>query len=193
MELSASLIADRAAEYRAEEPLYAVEAEHLEILPKTFASGEYGRRDAEWPVRWYYRRHLGAFPDEERRAVESRFRQNDFEAVLARIEGARTAGSVAEALDHLTALSGVDVGVASAVLFFLDPERYLPIGVREWDALREAGELGALEAAYPQPPSVDDYERYLERCRRLAERFECDLWTLYRALWRVSDESALER
>lgn len=190
MELTPSLVAETAAEYRNEEPLYAVESEHLEILPKTFASGEYGWRDAEWPVQWYHRRHLGAFPDEKRREAESAFRDNDFGTVTRRIEEARAADAAADALDHLTALSGIDVGVASAFLFFLDSSRYLAVGHREWGTLREAGELSG---AYPDPPSTAAYERYLGTCRRLADRFECDLWTLYRALWRLSDESALDR
>lgn len=186
MQLSSTSIADAAANYRTEEPLYAVEAEHVELLPDTFASGEYGRRDAEWVVQWYYRRHLGAFPDADRRAAESRFRENDFETVLERVEAARTAGGTADAVGELIALSGVDVGVASAFLFFLDPSRYLPVGPREWSPLREAGELSD---PYPDALSTDDYRRYLRTCRGLADRFDLELWTLYRGLWRLSDRS----
>ncbi|AUX08119.1 hypothetical protein AArcSl_0466 [Halalkaliarchaeum desulfuricum] len=186
MELSPSLVAEKAAEYRSVEPLYAVEADHLEIMPKTFDSGEYGRRDAQWPVRWYYRRHLGAFPDRDRRDAESRFRENDFEAVMESIEAAKRSESAADAVGELTALSGVDVGVASALLFFSDPSQYVAVGAREWNTLGTAGELSE---PYPDPLSPSDYERYLGACRRVADRVDCDLWTLYRALWRLSDES----
>lgn len=186
MELTPSLIDGTAAEYRDREPLYAVESDHLEILPKTFESGEYGRRDVQWPVRWYYRRHLGDFPDAKRREAESRFRDNEFDAIKRCIERARTAGSPTTAVNSLTELSAVDTGVASAFLFFMDPTRYVPVGAREWETLREAGEL---DVPYPDDLTPDEYERYLDTCRRVVDRVGCDLWTLYRALWRLSDDT----
>ncbi|QCC57963.1 hypothetical protein NP511_05355 [Natrinema thermotolerans] len=184
MELTDSLVAATAREYREREPLYAVEAEQLETLPAAFAAGEYGRRDAVWVVRWYYRRFLGDYPDADRRAAEDRFRDNDFEAVRDAIADAVVADGATEAVDALTALEAVDVPVASAFCMFLEPDVYVVVGPREWATLRDAGEL---DRPYPDPPSVADYERYLERCRILADRFDCGLWTLYRALWRLSD------
>ncbi|MDF9745179.1 hypothetical protein [Natrinema salsiterrestre] len=183
MELTRSLVDSRAREYREEEPLYAVEEEQLETLPAAFTSGEYGRRDAAWVVRWYYRRFLGDYPDRDRRDAEDRFWGNDFEAVRDAIAGAVDATDAADGIDSLTALEAVDVPVASAFLMFVDPEEYVVVGPREWAALREAGELSR---RYPDPLSVSEYETYLERCRSLAGRLECDLWTLYRALWRLS-------
>ncbi|AGB32700.1 hypothetical protein C488_08627 [Natrinema pellirubrum DSM 15624] len=184
MELADSLVAAKAREYREREPLYAVEAEQLETLPAAFAAGEYGRRDAVWVVRWYYRRFLGDYPDADRRAAEDHFRDNDFETVRSAIAAAVDAADAAAAVEALTALEAVDVPVASAFCMFLDPDEYVVVGPREWAMLRDADEL---ERPYPDPPSVADYERYLERCRTLADRFDCDLWTLYRALWRLSD------
>ncbi|OLZ41590.1 hypothetical protein A6E15_11615 [Natrinema saccharevitans] len=184
MELSASLVASKAREYREREPLYAVEAEQLETLPAAFAAGEYGRRDAVWVVRWYYRRFLGDYPDDERRAAEDRFRNNDFDAVRDAIAEAVGAGDATEAVDALTRLEAVDVPVAAAFCMFLDPDEYVVVGPREWAVLREADEL---ERPYPDPPSASGYERYLERCRALTDRFDCDCWTLYRALWRLAD------
>jgi hypothetical protein len=35
---------------------------------------------------------------------------------------------------------------------------------------------------------VADYERYLGVVRGVAERCDCDLWTVYRALWRLGGE-----
>ncbi|WP_222919595.1 hypothetical protein [Natrinema sp. SYSU A 869] len=184
MVLTRSLVNSRAHEYREQEPLYAVEEEQLETLPSAFTSGEYGRRDAVWVVRWYYRRFLGDYPDDERRDAEERFRNNDVEAVRDAIADAVDASDAAAGVDSLTTLEAVDVPVASAFLMFIDPEEYVVVGPREWSALREAGELSR---PYPDPPSVSQYETYLECCRSLAARFDCDLWTLYRALWRLSE------
>jgi hypothetical protein len=186
MELTSSVVASKAREYREREPLYAVEAEQVETLPAAFAAGEYGRRDAAWVVRWYYRRFLGAYPDADRRAAEDRFGSNDFEAVRDAIADAVDATDAAAGIVSLADLEAVDVAVAAGFLMFLDPDEYVVVGPRVWATLREAGEL---DAAYPDPPSVREYERYLERCRILADRFDCDLWTLYRALWRLSDRT----
>lgn len=183
MELTRSLVETQAREYRDREALYTVEQESLETLPRAFESGEYGRRDAAWVVRWYYRRFLGDYPDAERREAEEGFRDNDFEAVRSAIGDAVDASDAAEALERLTDLEAVDVPVASAFCMFIDPDAYVVVGPREWSALRAAGEL---DRPYPDPPAISDYETYLERCRSLADRFDCELWTLYRALWRSS-------
>lgn len=183
MDLTRALVASRAAEYREREPLYPVEQEALETLPAALETGEYGRRDAAWVVRWYYRRFFGDYPDDERRDAEDRFRTNDFDAVRNAIADAVDAATAAEAIDRLTDLAAVDVPVASAFCMFIDPDEYVVVGPREWAALREAGELSG---PYPDPPSTSAYETYLERCRSLADRLDCDLWTLYRALWRLS-------
>ena len=182
MELTRSLVVDAAAAYRAEEPLYPVEREQVETLSDAFATGAFGRRDAEWVVRWYYRRYLGDYPDAERRAAEERFERNDARAVRAAVTDAATAADAAEAVATLTRLSGVDVPVASAFLMFADPERTAVVGEREWTVLREAS---ALRDPYPDPPSVAEYETYLRACRALTDRLDCDGWTLYTVLWRA--------
>lgn len=182
MDLTRSVVEATAAEYRREEPLAAVEDEHVEILPEMFATGEFGRRDAEWVVQWYYRRYLGAYPDAERRAAESRFGDNDFESVLQALTDAAATDDAIERLRTLTTLDGVDVPVGSAFLQFLDPETAVVVGDREWAVLRVAEHLSE---PYPDPPSVDDYERYLGVCRTLCDRFDCDGVTLSRALWRL--------
>ena len=183
MELTGSLVEAEAEEYRETEPLYTVEQEQIETLPGAFAAGEFGRRDAEWVVRWYFRRFLGAYPDADRRAIEERFAENDFEAVRRAIAEAVSAEDVAEKLEALTALESVDAPVGSAFLLFIDPEEYIVVGEREWSALRDAGELAD---PYPESPSIADYERYLDVCRTLTAAFDCDMKTLYRALWRLS-------
>ncbi|RQG97206.1 hypothetical protein [Natrarchaeobius chitinivorans] len=184
MELTRSLVESEARKYRKEAPLALVEEENLETLPGAFESGEYGRRDAAWIVRWYYRRFLGRYPDDERRAAEDRFWDNEFDDVRAAIADVVDATDAADGIDALTRLEAVDVPVASGFLTFVDPEEYVVVGPREWATLFEVGELSR---SYPDSPSVEDYETYLERCRSLAEQFDCDLWTVYRALWRISD------
>lgn len=190
MELTAAVIAENAAEYRAEEPLYTVEAEHLEMLPDTLADGEYGWRDVEWIVQWYFRRHLGAYPDGDRRRAESAFRDNDFDDVLDTVDRARLANTITETVEILTSLDGVDTGVASAFCFFLDPDTAIAIGHREWRALCVGGEI---ERDYPDTLSAAAYQHYLSTCHDLATRFDCDLWTLYRGLWRIgADETSFD-
>ncbi|SHG99890.1 hypothetical protein [Halobaculum gomorrense] len=182
MELTRSLVERNAREYAELEPLATVEAEHVELLPGTFESGEFGRRDAQWVVQWYFRRFLGAYPDKERRATEEAFRDNEFTTVRDALTTVRSSGGTAEKLDRLTTLDGVDVPVASAFLLFIFPSRYVVLGEREWTVLHAAGEL---DAPYPEVPSIDDYQTYDARCRELRERFDVDAWTLYRALWRL--------
>ena len=196
--LDPETVAALATAYPDHQPLAAVEDEHRELLPATFASGDYGWRDAEWVVQWYFRRFLGAYPDAERRAAEEAFGENDYEDVHAAIAdvvaGAGTdAGSGTDAdatatkLDRLARLTGVDSSIASAFLGFIEPESYLVVSDTEWDVLRTAGEL---DSTYPDPPSAAEYERYLAVCRSIADRAETDLWTVYRALWMIGrDES----
>ena len=186
MELTRSLVEAKAQEYREVEPLYTVEQEHVEMLSQTFRGEEYGWRYVEWVVQWYFRRHLGAYPDTERRATEGSFRENDFEDVVDVLSAVVELRSVAERLDQLTTLIGVDVPAASAFLMFAFPDRYIAIGDREWRVLVEADEL---ERSYPDALSVDDYLTYHEVCRDLADRLDADAWTIYRALWRIGDET----
>lgn len=185
MDLTPALVERKADAYEDRQPLFAVEDEHADILPEMLASGDFGWRDPEWVVQWYFRRLLGAYPDRERRAREDAYDENSYEEVHDAITGAVAAEGTASKLDHLTALSGVDVPVGSAFLQFLYPERYLVVSDREWGSLRAAGEL---DASYPDPPSVPEYETYVETCRAIADRCDCSLWTLYRALWTIGAE-----
>ena len=185
MELSPSTVNRLAAEYERDAPFHTVEQEAIETLPDAFAPGEFGRRDAIWVVEWYYRREMGAIPNHERREREEAFEGNDRRAVKRAIVDAAAAESIDEALDALTDLDGVDLPVASAFLFFIDPGHYLVVGEREWNALSDAGEL---PDPYPDPPSRDSYEQFLEQCRSLAGQFDVELWTLYRALRQLSQE-----
>lgn len=183
MDLTESVIRDRAREYAELEPLYDVEQQHIDILPTTFTEDECGRRDVQWVVQWYFRRYLGSYPDQERREVEDAFRDNDFEVVLDTLGAiAADVDETAEALTLLTDLEGVDTSIASAFLQFIDPERYVAVDERTWRVLRAAGEL---DEPYPDPPRIEEYLTFDEACRRVMDRTGVDAWTLYRALWRL--------
>jgi hypothetical protein len=202
MDLTPATVDELAEEYREREPFYPVEREQQETLPRVLRRGEFGRRDAEWVVRWYFRRHLGEQSHAERRVIEERFADNPFGDVLEAItaaaedavtsdtgDAATTAAGDADdrdleaAIDRLTALDGVDVPVATAFLSFLDPETYVVCGAREWDALRQAGYL---DRPYPDPPTVEDYREYRSACLSIAEGTDRDPWTVRRALWRLT-------
>ena len=185
MELTPSLVAEEAREYRETEMLSDTELEHVEDLPEAFAEGEYGWRDAEWVVQWYFRRYLGAYPNRDRRAAEAAYGENDFDDVLDTLSAVAGANDDAERVRLLSTLEGVDVRIASAFLQFMFPDEYIVVGDREWAVLRAAGEL---EMPYPDPPDLEAYLTYLETCRAVAERCDCDLWTLYTALWRLWDD-----
>ena len=180
MDLTPATVTAAREAYPDRQALAAVEGDHVGLLPKAFAEGDFGWRDAEWVVQWYYRRFLGAFPDEERREMEDAYGENGYEAVRAAIAGAVEADGAAAKLDHLTALSGVGVEVGSAFLQFIEPEAYVVCSHREWSVLHAAGEL---DDEYPDPPDVSEYERYLAVCEALADKSDCDLVGVYRALW----------
>jgi hypothetical protein len=185
MDLTRAAVERAAEEYEDVQPMYAVEQEHVEILPETFQGGEYGWRDAEWVVQWFYRRFLGAVPNRDRRAAEGEYGENEFEDVLDAVAAAVEREDTAARLDALTDLSGVDVAVASAFLLFLSPERYVVVDERAWGVLHEAGEL---DRPYEAPPDTGDYLAFDAACTRLRERFDVDAWTLYRALWVLGGE-----
>jgi len=191
MDLTATTVAERVRAYPDVQPLSTVEEEHVEILPEMFERGEYGWRDPEWVVQWYGRRFLGAMPNAERRELEGAYDENDYEDVHAAVSAAVETDDAAAMLASLTDLAGVGVEVGSAFCQFVDPERYVVVDERQWSTLRNLGEFDGfddLDVPYPDPPSVSEYERYLERYRAIADRCECDLWDLYRALWVIANE-----
>lgn len=185
MELTARAVERYVDAYREHEPLYPVEQESVESLPRAFRTGEYGRRDAQWVVRWYYRRYLGAFPDDERRTIESRFAAADFEEVREAIALAAEASpdEYEAAIDALADLPGANLPVASAFLAFSQPDAFIVVGDREWEVVSSQSDL---PRRYPDPPSVEEYDDYLESSRRLADALNCTLRELYMTIWRVS-------
>lgn len=183
MNLTASLVEENAREYERREPLFAIERDNIETFPAAFRDDEFTWKDAEWVVWWYYRRFLGAFPHEKRRAIEEAYKQNEFETVRDVIRTVFQADESTERVRQLTTLDGVDVPIASAFLAYLFPERYVVVGEREWGVLFEADEL---EDDYPDSPSVAEYETYFETCCDVTSRFDVEPWTLYRGLWRLA-------
>lgn len=187
MNLTRAVVEAKANEYRDSAPLYAVERDHLEMLPEAFQSGDFDYRDAEWVVRWTFRRHLGAYPEGERRDHEDAYGDNDEAAIRAALADALAADDPDAAVARLTDLDGVDVRVASAFLFFAAPDDFAPVGEREWTVLHDAG---VLSRPYPDSLTPSAYVDYLEACRSLTDRFDCDTWTLYRALWQLGEAGA---
>lgn len=180
MGFTPEIVTQRAEMYENRQPLATVEREHLDLLPSTFAGGDFGWREAEWVVQWYYRRFLGSYPDDERRAAEAEFGENSYEAVRDAIVGAVEADDLVPKLDLLVNLTGVDRSIASGFLQFIEPSRYVVGGPMEWAVLIEADEL---DVEYPDPFTTEAYSRYLEACEAIARRCDCDLWTVYRAIW----------
>ncbi|MFC6988887.1 hypothetical protein ACFQJD_09495 [Haloplanus sp. GCM10025708] len=181
MELTAALVAEKADEYERREPFYEVERERLATLPAAFDEGPMVWRDVEWVVRWYFRRNRRSRPDRRER-VEAAFRDNDFDDLAAALDAVHDADTDRERLTRLEALAGVDVPVASAILQYAFPDRYVAVDARLWSVLRDADEL---DDSYPDPPSKADYERFVTICRTVADRLGVGLQTLYRALWRL--------
>ena len=167
---------DHVERYRETAPFHPVEAESIETLPAAFRAGDYGRRDVEWVVRWYFRRRVDAIDHEERRAVEEAVEDAD---------PSELRGAMWDAIDALADLPSVDLAVASALLWFLDPDRFLVVGDREW---RVVAALTDLDPAYPEPMTPAAYDRYLDSVRTLADRLDVDHWRLYMVIQRVYAE-----
>lgn len=221
----AARVDDHVETYRETAPFHPVEAEAIGSLGDAFRAGDYGRRDVEWVIRWYFRRRVAAIDHDERRAVEEAVEDAEprelrgalWDAIDALDEAEREAeerpdaerdasldderdtGLDAErdadpdpsapahhrAIDALTDLPGVDVAVASALLWFLDPDRFLVVGDREW---RVVAALTDLDAGYPDPMTAAAYDRYLDAVRTVSDRIDVDSWHLYMVLQRVYAE-----
>lgn len=108
------------------------------------------------------------------------FPKNDDTVIQEHIERAVHKSSVRDKVEALTALSGIGVPVASAVLLFINPDRFTVIDERAWSVLQETGYL-AQELS--NDPTVDEYLLYLGACWTLANEYDVSLRTLDRALW----------
>ena len=169
--------------YREAAPFYPVEAEAIGSLGDAFRAGDYGRRDVEWVVRWYFRRRVATIDHDERRAVE--------EAVEG-AEPRELRGALWDAIDALAETDAEDDPDAeadphaTALLWFLAPDRYPVVGDREW---RVVAALTDLDEGYPDPMTPAAYDRYRDAVRTLSERLDVDGWRLYMIIQRVYAES----
>jgi hypothetical protein len=103
------------------------------------------------------------------------YESNSEEAVRAATVAAFQAADDAAAIAALTALRGVALRTASAILHWMRPDRFPILDVRVLSAL-----------GVPEPRSYDDVHFYAtvgEQIRQLAARHSLDLRTIDRALW----------
>lgn len=74
----------------------------------------------------------------------------------------------------LCSLAGVGIGIASAILALVEPDRYCVIDFRGW-----RGVFGDRKSAF----TVDDYKRYLAEVRRLARVLAWPVQEVDLAIW----------
>ena len=147
--------------------------ERLETLPEAFTDGSWSMEDLEWIVRWKSSRSIGYFE------------RNDREDVTQHVNDALAADSVSEKVDILSELDGVQVRMASAILLFVNPDRFTVLDWRAWDVLHENGYL---PDEMPDDPAVEDYLLYLGACWAIANEYDVTLRTLDRALWALGGD-----
>jgi len=168
MTLSLQLLEEQKVAYEAKENQSAEEIERLKALPSAFDEGTWTWDDLKWIVRWKSSRSIGYFERNDRKNVEKR------------VSEALATNSVSEKVDILSELDGVQVRMASAILLFVNPERFTVLDWRAWDVLHESGYL---PDEMPNDPTVEDYLLYLGACWAIANEYNVSLRTLDMALW----------
>ena len=131
------------------------------------ASGDYSQDNPKIVVNWKSPRRAALIDDNK---------NGDIAVALQFV--AATTSPEAMAVAVLTALHGVGIPMASAILTAIDPARYTILDFR---ALQSLG----LEN---WPDSIGFYVGYLEACRQLAAKHGRSLRTLDRAMWQWSWE-----
>jgi len=94
--------------------------------------------------------------------------KNSAGRIRAATERALAARSERRRMEHLTALSGVSVPVASAILTLLDPRRYGVLDIRVWQLLFALRSVGVNRAG--RGFSIAQWEQYLATLRGHARR-----------------------
>jgi thermostable 8-oxoguanine DNA glycosylase len=169
------------AKYPEKEDMYEEEVAQLESLPTAFENGTWSQEDVEWIIEW----KVGpAFV----KPVLGYFHNNDDAVVQEHIERAVHESSIRNKVEALTSLSGIGVPVASAILMFIDEDRFTVIDERAWNVLQETKYLSQ---ELSEDPTVDEYLIYLGACWTLANEYDVSIRTLDRALWvlDIEDES----
>lgn len=149
------------------------EDEHLKILREAFDNGSWTVEDIEWIVRWKSSRSMGYF------------QRNDSEDVRECVERVLNVERVGRKIEILTQLDGVAVRMASAVLMFMDPDRFTVLDWRVWAVLHR---MGYLPDEMPADPSVEEYLLFLGACWALANEYDVSLRTLDRVLWSLGGD-----
>lgn len=89
-------------------------------------------------------------------------------------------------VEGLTIMKGVEYRVATAILYFCYPSKYTIMDYRAWWTLQDRNEM-------PQNYGIKDdfehWEKYLNICREVSKRCNCDLRKLDKALWQYSKEN----
>lgn len=174
--LDGATLMDALARYPRSAAFARVEDDRLYSLPAAFRDGSYLWKDVEWIVRWYCRRPRAPYD----RAAEEAFRENAMDAIRDAIAGVFAADDVDDRVETLTALTGVDVPIASAFLQYIDPASFAAIDPRVWGALARAGRL---DGSYPDPPDAAEYRAFLRACHGLAVAGDLRPVDVARALW----------
>lgn len=115
--------------------------------------------------------------------------KNSEEEIRSKVERAVHESGIQTRVDALISLNGIGVPVASAILLFIDPDRFTVIDERAWNVLQETGYL--LDDI-SDDPTVEEYLLYLGTCRALANEYDVSLRALDMALWvlDITDTSA---
>jgi thermostable 8-oxoguanine DNA glycosylase len=172
MDLSRHVLEQQERLYAKEEDLYEEEVARVESLPTSFEKGEWSHEDLEWIIEW----KVGVFT----KPTLKHLRKNDDEEIQARIEEAVHESSIRTKVEALTSLTGIGVPVASAILLFVNPNRFTVIDERAWNVLQQTGYLSQ---DLSDDPTVEEYLLYLGTCWALANEYDVTLRTLDMALW----------
>jgi hypothetical protein len=172
MDLGRHVIEQQEQLYAKEEELYEEEVARLESLPTAFEESEWSREDLEWIIEW----KVGVFT----KPTLKHFDTNDGQEIRARVEEAVHESSIRSKVEALTSLTGIGIPVASAILLFINPNRFTVIDERAWNVLQETGYLSQ---DLSDDPTVEEYLLYLGACWALANEYDVSLRTLDMALW----------
>jgi len=81
-------------------------------------------------------------------------------------------------IEILTLLNGVQIRMASAILFFCSPEQYTVMDYRAWDSLKALDKInGEISDTF------ECWQKYNEICREIAKQNGVSLRRLDKALW----------
>jgi hypothetical protein len=143
-------------------------ADDAEVIQagKRIASGDHTLENLRVIVEWKSAR------------AAARLMRNREDDVADALRLAILAGSDRAAIAVLTGLRGVDVPVASAIMWAIAPARFTTIDYRTLESL----------GVKPVSPTVEFYLGYLEYCRRVAAEHAVSLRELERALGQWSKE-----